>query len=229
MKERPILFSPPMVRAILAGRKTQTRRLVKLDDLTRSYSSPTITNPADNGGFLLERWPRQEREFGNFGRCARIHCPQGQPGDLLWVIERFKAHRCQRDGYPRIGFVYLADDSYIENSRAGTVSNIEKWKPSIHMPRWACRLFLDLADVRCQRLQDITREDVRAEGIPETYGEVPGWVEERFPGMAGHEWDNLRWDEQWAKAWDSINGDRGAWSTNPWVWVLDFTMKGNTK
>jgi len=73
-----------------------------------------------------------------------------------------------------------------------------------------------------QRLQEIGREDVRAEGIPETYGEVAGWVEERFPGMLGHEWDNLQFEEQWAKCWDTISGKRAPWDSNPWVWAVSF-------
>lgn len=190
-KERPILFSGPMVRAILDGRKTQTRRVVK-------------------GAWALE---------GDESGCGwePPACPYGEPGDRLWVREAWGLMDTQpSDGPDRATLGYRADgDAAAPNGRH------QLWRPSIHMPRWASRITLEITDVRVERLRSISREDVRAEGIPETFGD---WGALRFPGFEAHVWDNMRFDEQWKLCWDQINGDRPgcSWDANPWVWAITF-------
>lgn len=174
MKERPILFSAPMVRAILDGRKTQTRRVVKLR----------------NGQYM----PPSEKADINGWRQMLRNCPYGQPGDRLWVREtHFDAKRLNEG---RI--LYRAD---------GDVSRFG-WTPSIHMPRSASRITLEVTGVRVERLQDISEADAVAEGVVWEQGQTAINVFETL--------------------WESING-AGSWDANPWVWVVEFKRaKGST-
>lgn len=199
MKERPILFSAPMVRAILAGTKTQTRRAIK-----------TVGN---DGGFVLVEqddgsyWPRRSDDGESIFVTVRergkeyVHeipmaCPYGAPGDRLWVRETWAApHNCDHlkpseidDGW-RIHYAATED-------RGGLL-----WRPSIFMPRWASRITLEVTDVRVERLQAISYEDAVAEGID-------------------HEYPKAR--AQYRDLWESINGT-GSWAANPWVWVVELT------
>ena len=207
MKERPIIFSAPMVRAILAGTKTQTRRVVKpqpadvallprrWSDAMRRRDSPDMYG---NDGLTLEAVPMAD---GSWGQCR---CPYGQPGDRLWVREAWS--RDEEDG----ALFYRADvgtgneaDDWQRNIDDGASGY--RWKPSIHMPRWASRILLDVTAVRVERLQDISDEDSLAEGIyPTSTGLYPG-----SPRAA------------YQKLWEQINGP-GAWDANPWVWVVEF-------
>lgn len=227
VKERPILFSGPMVKAILEGRKTQTRRVIK---------GLNVTGPNPPNNFF--DFHKGKKWVGAVGAqypgapvTHSLKSPYGVPGDRLWVRETFMPdppingwpgdiewNGCDRpiSGVPeqyRTPFDVIFKETWTGDDL--------KWKPAIHMPRWASRIKLEIVKVRVERLQDITREDVRAEGIPETWGN--GAIGLRFPGLQPHEWDNMRWDEQWKKCWDSINAERGFdWAQNPWVWVLDF-------
>jgi hypothetical protein len=175
MKERPILFSAPMVHAILAGQKTQTRRV----------------------RFV----------FG---------CPYGQPGDRLWVRESWA--RDDEDGQ----VMYRADigrDVCADAWEQGRIEGVPryKWKPSIHMPRWASRILLEVTSVRVERLQDISESDALAEGV------TPKWE----PGCSGRLMDAFGGfsfrpaASAYAELWEQINGP-GSWDTNPWVWVIEF-------
>ncbi|WP_293373578.1 hypothetical protein [Nevskia sp.] len=177
MIARPILFSGPMMRALLEGRKTQTRRVVKFP------AKPPLISTIDS-------W------MVNGVRVGR--CPYGQPGDLLWVRE---AHAMDDDGH-RGWPLFRADGAslpILPPSRKPA-----RWKPGIHMPRWASRLTLRITDVRVQRLHDCSRGDAMAEGCP-------------FANMQ-HGPDPRRW---YADSWESING-LGSWDANPWVWALTF-------
>ncbi len=186
MKERPILFSAPMVRAILAGTKTQTRRVVKDPGL------PCATDA-------------QQRD------CIRraIGCPYGQPGDRLWVREAWGVYDQGFDTAEESAFVvYRADTDRPDPKR---------WRPSIHMPRWASRITLEITDVRVQRLQDISEADADAEVFGGGFPHVV--LPELFPDAdaAG----GLSIPECFRVLWESING-AGSWETNPWVWALTF-------
>jgi hypothetical protein len=181
MKHRPILFSTAMVQAILDGRKTQTRRVVKGNPDMIGYARITSV---PNGVF--------EDMAGK-----PIKCPYGQPGDVLWVRETW-AHTKQLNINPE-------DENYDYVHKAGSEDweSFEgwRWKPSIHMPREAARLFLRIKSVRVERLQEISNDDIRAEGAAEF-------------GCTTHRLN-------WQTLWQSINGPE-SWDANPWVWVVEF-------
>lgn len=166
-KERPILFSGPMVRAILEGRKTQTRRVMNpqpraLDGRCVQFTrGRSFANSEADGTF--PRWMLQDRELSL--------CPYGVPGDRLWVRETWLQWECPRhdEGQPP-GTRCDCDDPkslrFLADHPVGTDREIHavRWRPSIHMPRYACRLVLEVTDVRVERLHDISEEDARAEG-----------------------------------------------------------------
>lgn len=187
--EKPILFSDEMVRAILEGRKTQTRRVVK----------PRPDFVTD------ERWPaRFTTQDVDLGRLAEvISCRYGQPGDRLWVRETTKE---DVPGSVSLA-IYDADYAHVMDESG---AHAEWWYskpvcPSIHMPRWASRITLEITDVRAERLQDISEQDAVAEGCRNSLHLPCG----RFA------------KENFAHLWWRINGD-GSWEANPWVWVIEF-------
>lgn len=246
MRERPILFSGPMVRAILDGRKTQTRRVI-------------AGNPVDVTPFR----GRDGEPTGEFGLHSsprviskHVRCPYGVPGDQLWVRESFWAkHDTDSDGYSTIdcgpcldigaehhpGIQYVATP---ENPECPTEPGDwweappEDWDgasdylgkgemvwlpwtkpfskhPSIHMPRWASRLSLEITEVRVERLQDIDGDDVLSEGFRVDGAPI-------IRGARVHSTPKLI--EGFAAGWDQINGKRpgASWAANPWVWVVGF-------
>lgn len=190
--ERPILFNAPMVRAILAGTKTQTRRVVK---------------PAKDHLFGCQLAPHEIA--GDINRGAFCNSVFGWPGDRLWVRETWAygihamASARDEDG----PFVYAATDSTQHRL-------CEKWTPSIHMPRWASRITLEITAVRVEKLQDITEADAMAEGIVSA-GDGNGCQ----LADTTHYMATAR--DSYASLWDHINGDN-AWDKNPWVWVVEF-------
>ncbi len=175
MRERPILFSAPMVRAILGGRKTQTRRVVK--------------DRYIDAVFLV-----------HFFKYLRGNCPYGQPGDRLWVRESFCDARSAGAGC----VLYRAS-----GDRAC------RWKPSIHMPRSASRILLEITAVRVERLNDISEADAKAEGLMR--------VSDGFRGADGLPW-YANPVASYRSLWESING-AGSWAANPWVWVIEFNLE----
>lgn len=200
MKSRGILFSTPMVRALLAGRKTVTRRVVKRDTVAE------VVEP-------YEHW-----EGYTFGSCAVdgttsiVHCPYGKPGDRLWVRETWAPYP---DPHAPPGDRPLV--AYRATDEAQT-RNVP-WRPSIHMPRWAARITLDVVSVRVARLHDITEEDAIAEGV----GELSyGGAEDVWLGGARDGGDTREPIEAFAGLWESINGP-GSWAANPWVWRVEFS------
>ena len=185
MKERPIIFSAPMVRALLAGTKTQTRRIVKARDLEWMDVHQGLREP-DNA----------ER------------CPYGQPGDRLWVRETFA--RIDGQTRPWIETDYQA--TYTHGDRLGDTLGIKKrWTPSIHMPRHASRITLEVTGVRVERLQDIDLADALAEGISDTGALILDSAGNEQGGPIA----------EYAVLWEQINGP-GSWDANPWVWVIEF-------
>jgi hypothetical protein len=201
MKERPILFSGPMVRALLAGQKTQTRRILKLKwgfDFAER----------DDGTL----WPWAEHP--DCDDDVWMPCPQGEVGDRLWVRETWAygihAMAAKRD--EEGPFVYAAD-----GTTQGRLS--ERWTPSIHMPRWANRILLDITALRAERLQDISDEDARAEGIECMAGD-PECGYRNYLDKTGQDWA-LSPRESFRSLWESINGP-ASWAKKPWVWVVEF-------
>ncbi len=189
---KPILFNADMVRAILEGRKTQTRRVVKPDpEIADSFiirDDGTISAchvdppcfPGDTGGVDYDE----------------IRCPYGQPGDRLWVRETFA--NIGLKGYPPTWF-YRADGDELPPFDGRCEDN--KWRPSIHMPRAASRIDLEITAVRVERVQDISVEDALDEGIVHSTLNCPRM--------------------EFAQLWNKINGP-DAWDQNPWVWVIEF-------
>lgn len=205
IKERPILFSAPMVRAILEGRKTVTRRVVK--------------QPPASGWVFGDEYGRitsTHRHKGKFGALIRrgvgtdfpeidiVPCPYGQPGDRLWVRE---THSFVPDDDEPAGcsaVLYAADGN-----------QYGKLRPSIHMPRWASRILLEVTAVRVERLQDVSEEQAKAEGVD---GEPCDHVRQSCDDI-GCSGDTAK--GAFSFLWESING-AGSWDANPWVWVVEF-------
>ncbi|CRM84808.1 hypothetical protein [Pseudomonas sp. 25 R 14] len=222
IKERPILFSAPMVRAILEGRKTVTRRAVK------SFQIPIEDKTISIGD--RQRWSAIGQKDPRYGFCVfgsteaecakeleqHAPCPYGKRGDRLWVRETFidlrctgVEHRPDPDG-PLQRYAYAADCRPGSHSDEARKDFGLKYKPSIHMPRAACRILLEITKVRVERLQDISRADIRAEGLqcpPElTSDDVSPNYRDWYPAA-------------WKELWDSTGGN---WDANPWVWVVEF-------
>ena len=184
MKERPILFSGEMVQAILDGRKTQTRRVIK----PQPGIAPGI-GPVWKGSDYCKEWIRE--------------CPYGIHGDRLWVRETWASFK---------GGVYYR----AEGSNNARIEETVGWRPSIFMPKIISRIWLEITDIRVERVQEISPQDVCREGIRPT---IPG----------GFEIDECDWigAQQFKPLWDSINAKRGyGWDMNPWVWVISFRRIG---
>lgn len=196
MKERPIIFSAPMVRAILAGAKTQTRRVVK------RYSADCIGWFDDGDGLWAQRFI-DPSSGSPYLKSWRDRCPYGRHGDRLWVRETWGAFPHMMGGVQPETLRYRADGEY-QNER-GTW----RWRSSIHMPRWASRITLEITTVRVERLQDISGMDAKREGVS-----VPACIPED-----GADLDYAR--RGFRRLWEEIHGE-GSWEKNPWVWVIGF-------
>jgi hypothetical protein len=213
-KERPILFNGAMVRAILAGRKTQTRRAIKpqpADDI----APHVFPNAAVQG------WRSSLRHA--YGATTSHFCPFGQPGDRLWVRETWglvpsSAYRASV-GVDQTVNPAQPHDAAIYREGFDRASGGIRWRPSIHMPRWASRLTLTITDVRVERLQRISEADARAEGVSLANGLTSGHLSSAEVASIGD--SSLR--RGYANLWNSLNAARGyGWDANPWVWVVSF-------
>lgn len=215
MKERPILFSAPMVRAILSGAKTQTRRVVKPQPI-----EDRLHDHVERKYGLFTWWAGNR----TFGIQHQARCPYGQPGERLWVRETWNvthhsqlapgeniaksAEDCVRDNNGFMpscaeGVVYAAD-----GVTSHPVHGKARWRPSIHMPRWASRITLEIVAVRVERLWDISEADCAKEGAPFSYS---GFDPDEAPDWRG-----------WYRSiWEAVYGP-DSWVANPWVWVLTF-------
>jgi hypothetical protein len=210
--EKPILFSGEMVRAILAGRKTQTRRLVTVPWKGSRRALPYEPWWVSEDGKLLA-----QDEYGDFHEASTRMAPYGHAGDRLWVKETFQINHVKyvRGRLPKsrpttlAEVLYRADGNYAEQFEQVDSPEMAIWRPSIFMPRWASRLTLAVTGVRIERLHAITDDDAKAEGV---------WHEPRHDGMLSH--PRLAY----AELWDKINGKRAPWEKNPWVWVVDFRV-----
>lgn len=215
MKTHPILFSADMVNAILNGRKTMTRRIMKPQPEPRPeqadkhwWPSSQVQMMVDVEDFL------QSKEDSTIAGCF---CPYGKPGDVLWVRETFRLFNatdecgcseapcpCPRTGTP----LYRASHDAGES----------KWKPSIFMPRAISRITLEITEVRVERLQDISKEDAIAEGIqPADFPGTPSYIDYLVPGTAVCDPR-----KSFGSLWASING-LDSWNANPWVWCINFS------
>lgn len=221
-KERPILFSGPMVWAILDGRKTVTRRLWKMP--------PGCIWHVDGNAKGEATGSICDSDSPWWGSVDEIACPHGSLGDRLWVRESLRGVRDTKfnDGELMPVCSYAADGTHIWSTTEG---HREPWTwkrstlPSIHMPRWACRIVLEIVSVRVERLQEITEEDAAKEGMHEfklPTGSVFGYDRNGTPGKdvctsaAG----------AFATLWTKLNG-RDSWHANPWVWRIEFKRINN--
>ena len=179
---KPIIFSTPMVRAILDGRKTQTRRVIKINGCP-------ITSPKES--LELTKEGLIYHSFCSMSGYYKLLC---QPGDILWVRETWSKDENGEYVY-RANYGTTEDDSF--------PPSMFKWRPSIHMPREAARIFLRATNVRVERVQDITAHDAIREGME---SEIP--------------FDTV---DEFKELWNNLNAKRGyGWDTNPWVWVYEF-------
>lgn len=210
MKERPILFSAPMVRALLAGTKTQTRRVLRVQPPAGTFQVSTWHHPDPRPHFFA--WQELPHDAAMIADDWAHPCPYGQPGDRLWVRETFA--KIDGQTQPWIATDYRA--TYTHGDRLGDTLGIRKrWTPAIHMPRAASRIDLEVTGVRVERLQDISEADAIAEGV-ERSGEC-NW---RDYGDAGNDFTSAR--RSYRSLWDSINDPSPCWGANPWVWVVSF-------
>lgn len=221
MKEHPILFSTPMVRAILDGRKTQTRRALKpqpewVDRTGLTYSS--TGEPIPSG------WCYSDcRGSGPFDPETHVEmhgCPYGRGGDHLWVRETALPH------FPWFRWQDVPEDRRdrrFVHYRAGPDEDLIGWRPSIHMPRWASRLTLEVCSVRVERVNSITAADAHAEGISEKcHGCEPGICQQVGPACSVFAYSQV---QGFRRLWDSLNAKRGyPFDAGCYVWVISFRV-----
>jgi hypothetical protein len=260
MKEYPILFNTAMVKAVLDGRKTQTRRVCR-DQTPSKYEYVEDMKTWPEGKNLYTGWAK---DIERVGVKIPTKCPFGVVGDRLWVREtwrisgwieegevslEYKTHNSPHADYIEVDDADLFERLWIQSSddaeKAGLKPTLlgqygwklgeapTRWRPSIHMPRWACRTVLEITDIRVERIWEITGEDAKAEGwdpdkhlsptINNTNGRGVGRGRSHYLGSTDKAWV---WFKQ---LWNSINEKRGyGWDVNPWVWVVEFKrVKGD--
>jgi len=218
MSEKPILFSGEMVRAILDGRKSETRRVIR-------HRENRWEIMEDDDGSLWPYWPcyvYAEPE------PIRMECPYGEAGDTLWVRETWAVAYEYEPG--SLNVLRASNDEYAENCKRVLYRATDtipddvalKWRPSIHMPRWASRINLLVKEIRVERLQEITEEGAKAEGVWDMRNETgdAGWGAGE-PAPSQYSYRNGFRD-----LWNRINAKRGfPWESNPWVWTVKFEVK----
>lgn len=227
MKERGILFKGELVRAILEGRKTQTRRLINPQPTRSLPNTKTVPTPSGEGLDIVHplgmRWQKSKHSslfvadskgLDTFAGLLANSCPYGRVGDRLWVREtwNFTANHEIASGVreSHVGPCYEYAADYEEPGRG--------WRPSLLMPRRASRITLELTGVRAERLHDMSEADAKAEGV--TTAPVPAMINGK-PGTACP----MTHRQAFIWLWDSINGKKGApWASNLWVWALEFKV-----
>lgn len=209
-----ILFSGPMVRAILDGSKTQTRRVAK------PVRHPDLGNVYAPGALVLEHEPKHVIERA---------CPHGRPGDRLWVREscwifgQWHVKGLRKNGKPSYRFKPIERRVRFDNPGHEAIGYLSAgpgwvWHPSIHMPRWASRITLEVTDVRIERLQGISEADAQAEG---TSCHVCGRTMDGYGEDDCHCFHRKAGVIDFQRLWESINGPE-SWTANPWVWAITF-------
>ena len=248
-----MIFNGEMVRAILNGRKTQTRRVMKVQpsdgfhpthngydlDLNAHWYTPGVV---DKNGYLQ---PAKKDVFGVADENEGYTCPFGAVGDRIWVRETWGvvSHELDEDGriqpwspdrpataihempfgngYYTGHAIYAADGEFTWGDDDGYEDGRSCWKPSIHMPRAACRILLEVTGVRVERLNSISQEDAQAEGM-----ELTGWRPTYSdPDSGGEVWTPY---DNFAQLWESIYGEE-SWKANPLVWVIEFKVVPNVQ
>lgn len=210
MKERGMIFNSEMVRAILSNRKTQTRRIMKVQPESNQLGLLLITDSTKRSDIGKYHWA-ESNATGNHVCSKLFSCPFGAVGDRIWVRETWSSDFANY--YPNDRVWYAADNNrrldieVVDGVRGiySPESDVHvpfRWQPSIHMPRWASRILLEITGVRVERLRSMSQDDARAEGVIAASGPMEA-------GLAFRE------------LWDSIYGEE-SWKANPWVWVIEF-------
>lgn len=224
MKERGMIFNAEMVRAILDGRKTQTRRIMTVQPESSEFGLRYIAESSLAKEVGMYFWSQSDA-CGMKARSKPFACPYGKPGDRIWVRETWSSDFANY--YPNDRVWYAADNNrrldieVVDGVRGiySPESDVHvpfRWQPSIHMPRWASRILLEITNVRVERLNAISEEDARAEGIID--GGCLNCGEPEPCGCANPEPDAT---DAFAYLWQSIYGQE-SWNANPWVWVISF-------
>ncbi len=228
MKERGIIFNAEMVRAILDGRKTQTRRIIKSVPTTHNFHgwimSSTCAKDEGKACWATGNSPLLKDPI-------RLKCPLGKIGDRLWVRETWQGplvdedhldnYRADADKFQTSEFCEYAADGGPRPEFCDLDGNIHfGWRPSIHMPRWASRILLEITGVRVERLHDISEEDAVAEGVVTgRYGNEGNWLRGFYAPGGNQPHQNAK--SAYSEIWRSIYGVE-AWYKNPWCWVVEF-------
>lgn len=219
MKEHPILFSTPMVQAILEGRKTMTRRIAKVPNYDHYGTNIMDWGLSEHPYFKGGKWYYTIQSDVDDSSTNELKCPYGQIGDRLWVRETFQYVSIPKE-YK--GFVYKASGGL-----DWEMSNDEwKWKPSIFMPRKASRISLEITNIKVERLHDISEEDAKLEGVllHKSGRHYLDYMKQRAK-LTQFIYSADTAKESFKTLWTLINGFRDepfAWFKNPWVWVVEF-------
>ncbi|WP_323117349.1 ASCH domain-containing protein [Klebsiella variicola] len=221
--ERGMIFNAEMVRAILASRKTQTRRIMKVQPESNQLGLLLITDSTKHSDIGKYHWA-ESNATGNHVRSKLFLCPFGAVGDRIWVREGFFPAPLEMQSEPprkTMWNIAYRDGMQMEKLAPAeynpTIYNYERWTPSIHMPRWASRILLEITDVRVERLNAISEEDATAEGVPPAGSLLPD-----YPGtFLTPKGDFATAKVAFQRLWESIYGDE-IWKANPWVWVISF-------
>jgi len=207
---RQMLFSGPMVRSLLSGTKTKTRRIIKVPEFVEEASdgSPHWQPRRCGAGWEFLEWST------DYALTHPLRCPYGQRGERLWVRERWATDVVWDTVAPRdipVGQPIWYDGTGFPERKFALCG---RWRASIHMPRWASRITLEIADVRVERLNEISGNDVLAEGVDNG----------KANAAMGARWDNMQ-RMAFGELWEEIHGP-GSWGANPWVWVISFKRVG---
>lgn len=223
MRERPILLNAEMVRAVLDGRKAQTRRML----------TPRQLKMIDAAASIGECYPLESgQQHENSQSYYREWCPFGAVGDRLWVRETFRVHSRATDVAT---LVYKASEqqSWTQQTHRVPIAMcnkpavVDKWTPSIHMPRWASRITLEITGVRVERLNNISEQDAASEGVGSAvWFAAKGVPEEQWTSLGEHGAYRASHINSFASLWESIYGEE-SWQANPWVWVIEFKRLDN--
>lgn len=210
LKERGMIFNAEMVRAILDGRKTQTRRVMAVQPEHSNLGLRRVVdskNGVDNGKYF---WSQSDAT-GWKARSKLFKCPFGMVGERIWVRETFNGFWLDDDVIQEIkdGISSAAELCDYRADYPDASRPAEGWTPSIHMPRWASRITLEITGVRVERLNSMTEHDALAEGCPGGHDSIPGYMYSATP------------HEHFHHIWTSIYGE-DSWQSNPWVWVIEF-------
>jgi hypothetical protein len=223
MHEIPMLYSTPMVIATKAGRKTKTRRTKGFDEIVNN--NPDEWKLVGVGDYKIHVGDKIIKSFGASlmwkptAASYFFKCPYGEPGDIIWVRESF---------YGEKYFNGLTEGCFIK-FKADYEGPVDwNWKPSIHMPKAVARIWLQITDIKAERLHDITEEDAIAEGVKHAHDwRQPGVKVETLPDGSHVAHGTKSFRRGFSLLWDDING-RESWNANPWVWVISFKVLSTT-